>query len=324
MGQPSDFINWMIDLLTENPPIVLALFILSVVANLIQVYTYFRDQRRLKSEEFVRTKLVQLVCTYEDVLKAAHEFGQDKHKLSKLKEEIKESSSKASLLTESIKQLEKAAQRKLITQTIEHNQSELARLYNEIKDLEKQHDSIGELPTISPETQKAIESQVELVLRKPYEFPRDFVFTSTLLVLFLMFLPWPVDTILLPFLLRYFLFAFFEAVRLYPNQRILNTILKYHSIIVFLACFGVWFQFFNVIHAMLQPLISGMVLAQYSDIYSTSGSWFRIIEALPQIAYVLPLPLALMLSSVDWRYLRQEIREKSLPKIQEALANAGT
>lgn len=319
MGQSNEIIDWLINLITNNPPFVLAMFVLSAMANLIQVGTYFRDQRRLKSEQAERNKLSQLVSTYEDVLKIAKETVQDKDKLSKLKDEIQASSSKASLLTEEIKQLEKAAQRKLITQTIEYNRNELTRLYNEINDLQSQYKDIGELPNISPENRKAIESQVELALRKPYEFPRDFVFTSTLLVLFLMFLPWPVDTLLLPFLIRYFILAFFEAVWLYPNPKVQNTIIKYHSLIVFLAYFGVWFQFFNAIESLIQPILNSMFATLYNN-PTLSGSQIQLIASLSPIVNVLPLPLAFILAMGDWRFLRNEIREKSLGKIRAVLS----
>jgi len=321
MGQSNEIITWLINLFTNNPPFVLAMFILSVMANLIQVGTYFREQRRLKSEQIERNKLAQLVSTYEDVLKIAKETVQDKDKLEKLKDEIQASSSKATLLTEEIKQLEKAAQRKLITQTIEYNRNELTRLYNEINDLQSEYKDIGELPNISPENKKAIESQVELALRKPYEFPREFVFTSTLLVLFLMFLPWPVDTLLLPFLIRYFIIAFFEAVWLYPNRRVQSTIVKYHSPIVFFAYFGVWFQFFSAIETLIQPLLNSVLATQYGN-PALSIPQIQFIGSISPIVNALPLPLAFILAMGDWRFLRNDIREKSLDKIRVALSKS--
>jgi hypothetical protein len=319
MKESYEYINWLIDLLTNNPPIVLALFILSLVANFIQVYTYFRDQRRIKNEKSEQNELTRIINTYEDVLKIAKDIVKDKDKLSELKKEISESTTKASELTESISQLEKAAQKKLISQTIEYNQRELSRLYNEIKDLEIQYKFIGELPDLSPESRKAISDQVELTMQKPYEFPREFVFTSTLLVLFLMFLPWPVDTILLPFLLRYFLLAFFEAVKLYPNKKIKIMVLKHHSVIILLACFGVWFQFFNFINTFLQPILNGMAFAQFTVNITPVNSWYNFFELLPQIIYFSTFVFALLLAFSDWRYLLKEMRKKSLPSIRDNL-----
>ncbi len=321
MQQPSEMLKWLIDFITNNPPFVLVMFVLSATANLIQVSTYFRDQRRLKSEESERKKLAQLVNTYEDVLKIAKETVQDKDKLLELKAEIQESSSKASLLTEQVAQLEKVAQRKLITQTIEYNRSALERLYSEITDLQKQYKDIGELPNISQENKKAIEDQVELALRKPYEFPREFVFTSTLLVLFLMFLPWPVDTLLLPFLIRYFILAFFEAVWFYPNRRVQSTIVKYYSAIVFLAYFGVWFQFFTAIQSLLRPVLNSMMTTQYGDT-ALSSTQIQLIMALPSIVNEFLIPLSIILSLIDWRLLRREVKEKSLGKIYSALSKS--
>ena len=313
----NDIISQILIFINSNPPLVLALFVLSLIANLIQVGTSFRDRKKLKSEEVERHKLAEMVNSYEDVLKIAKETVQDKTKLSQLKDEIRESASEAMRLTQEISQIEKMAQRKLVSQAIEYNLGVLNRAYTEIKDLQAQYNNLGDLPNIAPESVKAIESQVELALRKPYEFPKEFVFRSALLVLFIMLLPWPVDTLLLPFLIRYFLLAFFDAVWLFQNTKVQKTVIKYHSLIIFFAVFGVWYSFFHAIGSVLIPVLNSMLVTQYN--LAKYSDLNTLLISLPAIFDMLPFPMGLLTAFMDWRHIRDEARENSIKKIQALL-----
>lgn len=319
MELPESFLAKVIQFISSNPPFVLAMFILSFFANVIQVGTYIRDRQRLQRDEIERQQLTQLVNTYEDVLKIAKETVQDKDKLAELKKEIRESTTEASRLAQEISLIEKTAQKKLVSQALEYNLGVLNQAYQEILDLQQQYKDIGELPNISPENIKTIESQVELALHRPYEFPKEFVFRSVLLVLFIMLLPWPVDTLLLPFIVRYFVLTFFDSVWLFPNLSIKTIVIKHYSLIIFFAVFGVWFQFFNAIGTFIIPVLNSMIMTQYN--LSEFSIWNTILVSLPSIFNMLPVPLALLSSAIDWRYIRDEIKEKSIPKIKLSMAN---
>src|SRR6266508_1373650 len=99
-------IEQFVKLLEENPAIVIAVFFLSLLANLIQVGTYLRDRRKMQKEEKEREHLSRLVETYESVLKIAKDTVDDEDKLNVLKGEIKNKTEYAEELAQRVVQLE--------------------------------------------------------------------------------------------------------------------------------------------------------------------------------------------------------------------------
>lgn len=297
MNQSGDLLQLIADFISKNPSVIILVFIISFVANFIQVSTYLRDRRKLKHEEAEKQRLAKLVDTYEDVLQIAKETVADKEKLLILKNEIQETSSKAMELSERVEYLQNIAQQKLVSQAIEYNLGVLEESYSEITRLRQQYRDLGELPDIPPSTRNAIEGEVQLAIEKPYNLPREFLFTSILLVLLIILLPSPADAFFLPFLIRNIVIVIFDAIWLYPNRYVKNIFFRYYSQMILLAEIGVWWNFLRTIVSFFEPFL-----------YRLS----YILEiGLPVVAIILAIP--------NWRSLKAEIEENSLPKINQSI-----
>jgi hypothetical protein len=316
VDQTGDLLKQLAELISKNPPVVVAVFLLSLIANLIQIGTYIRDRRRLKYEEEERKRLTKLVDTYEDVLQIAKETVEDKGKLATLKTEIQETSSKAAELTAKIAVLQKAAQQKLVTQAIDYNLGILSEAYTEVARLREQYRKLGDLPDLPRDSRAAIESEVEIAVKKPYTLPREFVFRSALLVLLLLLLPWPVDVLLLPFLVRYFILTFFDAIWLYPNRNVKNFVIRHYSLLIFLAEFGVWLGFLQALQSILSPIWSGFLAILINSAPSIDTT---VAIVLAQILNVTPILIGIFLGVLGWRSLKHEVKEQAIPKIESTI-----
>lgn len=297
MDKISIFIDWLVTFTGSNPPIVLIVFFLSLIANLIQIGTYFRDKRLLKKQAEDQQRLTSLVETYEDVLKLAKETVEDKEEIESLKCQIAEKIEFATNLTEGIKVLEKVAQRRLVEQAIDYNLSTLRKAYDEILRLRAEYKDVGDLPDVPLERKAMIEAQVGIAVNRPYELPPEFLFRSILLVLFFFLVPYPVDSLLQPFLLTLLMKTLFDATELIPNERFKLMVRKYYSIILLLAALSVWRSFFGAIDSV--------------GYYFAHAFWSSISELYDLIMW----PISLIFGVVDWRKLRVIAQDYWLPNI---------
>ncbi len=164
------------------------------------------------------------------------------------------------------------------------------------------------------------------------------------LVLILSLLPSPVDTILMPLLIPFFILAFFDVVRLYPNQYLKNIVVTHYSKIIFWAEFGVWFGFLSVIRDYTYPFwnifrtfwenttrwildnqIQGILANQW--IIDTKipndllGSSLRSLPySLPQFFWdFLPLLLAVIFTIGPWHHIRNAVQANHITKIRQSM-----
>lgn len=141
------------------------------------------------------------------------------------------------------------------------------------------------------------------------------ILPAVLLALILLLLPYPVDTLLLPFIVQYFMLAFFDVVYLYQNQHLKRIVIRHFSLLILLAEFGVWFSFFEAFRRLffsawnsIQPLVQD---TPYAELISG-----QLIFDFWEIA---PFPLAVLLAIPGWFQLTRLARDKAIPKIIESV-----
>ena len=189
----------------SNPPVVLVVFLLSVIANLVQIGTYLRDRKRIAKERTEREKMSRLVETYEDVLKVARDRVRDQEAAQALAEEVREKEDLAHTLKERIETMERVAQRNLVKQSMEHHIETLRRAHDEVTRLRQEYEDIKiDLPEDKVAT---IEAQMRSALTEPTSLPRAFLHRAGLLFLLIFLARWPVDGFLMPILLKPLLLA---------------------------------------------------------------------------------------------------------------------
>ncbi len=248
-------IEQFVKLLEENPAIVIAVFFLSLLANLIQVGTYLRDRRKMQKEEKEREHLSRLVETYESVLKIAKDTVDDEDKLNVLKGEIKNKTEYAEELAQRVVQLELMAKKRLVTQSINHNLQIIADANEEIKQLRTENQDIEDLPDIPDKQKEYIESEISSVVSK-YSLPREFTFRATLLVVLLFLLPGDIERLLLPIAIPYILYTVFEAILYFPASRLKSVVRNNYSILIYMAVVGAWYSFLDYFADILVPIFS--------------------------------------------------------------------
>lgn len=144
------------------------------------------------------------------------------------------------------------------------------------------------------------------------------------LALIAILLPYPASALVLPFILPFFLFSFFDAVYLYPN-RYLKGIVKRYWLLVLLASFGAWLRFADAMVFILEP---GWQLFQVLVWDALGTMSFGTLEQIPLLAQVIAylsrnrrwtFVLALILGIPGGlrisRYLGQDIIPKILDKM---------
>jgi hypothetical protein len=262
-------IEQFVKFLQENPGMVIAVFFLSILANLIQVGTYLRDRRKIKKEEKEREHLSRLVETYESVLKIAKDTVDDEDKLNVLKGEIKNKTEYAEELAQRVVQLELMAKKRLVTQAITHNLQIIADANEEIKQLRAENQDIEALPNI-PDTQKEnIEKEISSVVSK-YSLPKEFTFRATLLVVLLLLLPENIERLILPIAIPYILYTAFEAILYFPANRLKSVVRKNYSILIYIAVIGAWYSLLDYYSVIFMPIFS---------FFNTPTFWISVLVA---------------------------------------------
>lgn len=261
----------IIEFLNNNPFVFTAMFVISLLANIIQIYTFLADRRRLKDEIAEKNKLTKMVETYEYLLNLAQKNIKTEEQLKSVEQEIVSKSDIVGELASRAETLQKNAQRKLISQVIDRNISVLAETYEDIKELRKEYKNLGDLPNIPVQKRQEIESQIDLAIRRPFEFPKSFLFKSIILVLFVFLLPSPVDTIIILAFLGLVLEIFVEAVWLFDDVNLSKWVYKYKSFIVYGSAFLIWRSVisFAISFFIYQPLDISTTLSEVVTINRT-------------------------------------------------------
>lgn len=139
------------------------------------------------------------------------------------------------------------------------------------------------------------------------------LFTPIVLALIILLLPYPVDALLLPFIVAYLITAFFEILRLYTNPTLMKIVVKHYSLLIYLAHFGVWFGFFNTLKIFLEPV--WFVLSQ-STFSRESNVPRLIVEFLWSWS---TLGLAIIVAIPGWRRVKKETERDAIPTIRKSL-----
>jgi len=298
-----DVASRIAELLNQQPLIVVGMFALSLAANVIQIATYLRDRRTLRREREERTRLAQLVASYEDVLRLAKERVSDQDEVARLKREVTANTAQAEELRTRMTDLVKSAKRAVLRQEITFYQDALARSYETLAALRAESRELGEEPPV--ELPAPYRSELQQALTRPYQLPRAFVFRAGLLVLFLWLAPRPIDTLLMPFVLHLFLEALFEAVTYLPNDDLRRRVVRYHSPLIFLAYFAAWSAFYGVLFNYLNMLLPLISVGR-----SSLGVPLYIILT------VSPTLFALLAARPGWRESVADFRRDVLPRLR--------
>jgi hypothetical protein len=126
-------------------------------------------------------------------------------------------------------------------------------------------------------------------------------------------LPYPADTLVLPFIVQYFIIAFFNIVRLYPNRNLKQIVTRHYSLIIIIAVFGVWWNFGETIQLFLDPFWNANRSLPYNNILR---NWVIGLDFAWRIA---PILLAVIVAVPHWRHIRKLSREKAVSKINKSL-----
>lgn len=313
----------IVRILNSNPIIFLVIFILSLIANLIQIYTFIQDRQQIKTEIAEKAKLAKLVDTYEYILNLAKHNIKTEGQLAILEAEITQKANVIGEMDSRLKALQQVAQKKLVSQALERNLSILLQIYQDITKLRAEYAALGELPDIPESTRHEIEQQVNVAIKRPYEFPRSFIFKSTLLVLFIFFLPWPVDSLLVIVFLPLFLETFFEAAIIYRETKFTKWTLKNANWIGLLSAFGAWQSMLNAIRTFLFEPVN-VVLESYSQqLYGPgiddNSAWIRLMRTAMNTRWSIVDTIVIIVSIVfailHWKAIRPSILSKLREKL---------
>src|SRR4051812_29970455 len=117
------------DLVNNNPTAFLLIFLLSCVANVIQVYTFLRDRRRFKEEEIEKVKLNNLLDTYRYTINLAKINMRTEEQLDEVQKEIANKTTLVDEMSERVGNLQKVAQRELVSQALNQDITTLIQKY---------------------------------------------------------------------------------------------------------------------------------------------------------------------------------------------------
>ena len=228
------------EFLGKNTPVVIFTFTLSFIANIIQVLSFFRDQRRLKEEKKESTRLQKLVDTYEYIINLAQKNIKTDEQLKVAEDNIRSQQDTARAISERIEHIQSSAKHQLVSSVIERRLKEIVDAYEEVTELRRQKGALGELPDLPESQRRTIEREILEATRMPFELPKSFSFRSLLLVLLVFLLPWPVSAILTLAFLHVFLSTFFEAALLYSDPDVQRWTQKHSNLIGAGSAIALW------------------------------------------------------------------------------------
>lgn len=161
------------------------------------------------------------------------------------------------------------------------------------------------------------ENNTQPILQQSLDLTDRSLLNALLLALIFLVLPYPVDTFILPFILQYFMLAFFDIVRLYPSQYLKQLVIKRYSILIFLAVCGAWLNFGDTIQSFLYPFwyTNRDALYRY-DLNGVSRTWSIWLDLIWEMV---PLLIAVLATVPQWRHIRELSKGKAIPKIIESL-----
>jgi hypothetical protein len=299
----------LVDFLQRNPNAVLVVFIVSAVANIIQIGTYFRDRRRLREQNSESQKLIKLVDTYEYILNIAQKSLDTEDKLVEVEKDINLKKQQVNELNERIKMVQEEAQRALVSQAIEYNLGVLKEAYEEITRLREQYNSLGELPKVLEASREIIEEEVQIAVKRPYDLPRPFTFRSALMVLLIILVPGPLLGFIIPFLAQPLIIIFVEAISLFPNERLQGFVRKRLSLLGYITVLLAW-------NSLISSILFFIGLLVPPSLFPPS---LLLTEQVSNIPYFLFLPLNLLISYQHWRIIRSDVHKAASKMLSNSI-----
>lgn len=136
--------------------------------------------------------------------------------------------------------------------------------------------------------------------------------TAILLALILALLPNSAEVFLLPLILHYFIFAFFEIIRLYPNLQIKEIVVKNYSLIILFAELSVWANFLN----LLKQLYTDYIYSAWTLIHAANETSSQAVPI--QAIIIFPL-LTLIIAIPAWLNLRKICKNEKIPAIVQSI-----
>jgi hypothetical protein len=134
----------------------------------------------------------------------------------------------------------------------------------------------------------------------------------------LLLLPSLVTGILMPLLVPFLLFGFFDVIRVYPNQYLKTLVATYYSKIIFIAEFGAWYSFLSVLKNYSGPFFAIYMSAWQAII--RNQEWGTTINRWPQLIWdYAPFVLAILLAIRPWRRIRDLSRQGKIAEIKASM-----
>lgn len=229
-------------LIEGNAASFLIFFTLSVVANVFQILSFLGERRRSREQAKQRQDEHRLLTTYEFLFSRAEKQVMSEAELKSLDAEIDKKSSSIPELERRIDLLRVAAKREVVAQNIDRNITVIRDAYEELRTLRADYVNLGPLPDLPPSTLAQIEAEVKVTANRPFVFPKSLAFRCSILVLFVMLLPWPADTVLTVVFLHVFLSSFFEAAQLSRETEITQWISRQQNKIGIISAIGAWYM----------------------------------------------------------------------------------
>lgn len=278
MGTIADFIS-------RNAYLVSATFIISLLANLLQITTYLRDKRRIKEEAEERNRLASQLDKYRYIVGLAERNIKTEEQLQQLETDITKRQTAAKDIEDRIAQMHEVAQRQMVKNAIDLSVRELMSAYEDVRALRTKFRTLGALPDIPAAARAEIEREVSVAIRKPYELPKAFVFRALLLLLLAILLPWPVNTVITLIFLHVFFALFFEAAEMYPDAKIAGWIMRHAQAVGTWSAIGLWYVLLN--------FIQNLVAVPFENIFRSEYTW--------SISEAVTVTVAVLGGSLHWR-----------------------
>ncbi len=301
-------------LLEGNSAVFLALFIISLLANLFEISGFFRERRKRTEEHEQRAKDEERLRVYEFLFEAAQESITTEEELDELRKEVARRRDVIPQLEQRIELLRLAAKKEIVTQNMSRTVADLRTGYAELGKLRELHDELGDLPDLPTSERSSIEEEIASSTLKPYELPKAVTYRALILVLVVFLLPSPADQVLVVILLQMFMVTFFEVAALSHEASLVMWVFRHQRAIGFLSCFGAWFFLLSSVERFLgMPL--RLTLDAISDVYrSTShAESFWLLEFLYRrpyyLTHILMILVALLFGRIHWLRIRDAVLE---------------
>lgn len=232
-------IQILIDFFEQNKYAVFILLLLSIIANIIQVYSYIESKKLTKKERLEKEKLSKLLDRYQYLLNLKDES-------EKSEKELVEKNTILQEMNEKINHLEKVAKKNTLDKEIERYALLAKTSLEEVEKLREDYKELGDLKDV-PENQKnAIKELINQTLGKDKEIPNDFVVKAILSALIILMFPFTINRIIILVFLPFIFEVAFKSFLFINNEKFRNWITDYASFFGWWVTAGLWLSVLKV------------------------------------------------------------------------------